>query len=358
MNWPFSELARTKRRAKRLGKSHGRQGLPDSDWNGGPVPFLEALHAWYTQKIESLEQRLRIVEGQSITSLEEDVATKQSQEYQIAQLEQERSLYENRLATLLEQKTGEPKESPISRAARHRHIPIPIYIIALIALGIGEYFVTLPAVKILLNDDPFNAIIITGSFSALSILAAHIIGLTFKIDIDREETQPIRQRIGAGVIFIFINLVVLLLSAIRSKTVSGVPVRFGLSDKQFGTFLFYIVQITFILCAIALSYYNHSQVESELTSTRRRIKRITSNIRNITKSRLIPSRGNLTPEKREVQIKAILTHMHSFEAEYREVCAIYRGANLLAQKNAFPNPGPGLTEKPLFVPDARMKEEI
>lgn len=358
MKSPFHAYARAKRRARRRGRSHGRQGLPSLDWSGGPVPYLESLHANYGQQIEVLEQKLRVVEGQSITSGEEDVADKQSQEYQIAQLEQERSHYETRLSQLMMEKTGDSKENPTGKAARHRHVPFPLYIAALIALAIGEYFVTLPAVEILLNDEGWKAWVITGSFSVLSILAAHLIGLTFKIEIDRDKPQPGAQKWGAGIIFFGITSVVLFLSAVRSKSVSSVPVRFGLSDKAFGTLLFFLVQMTFIICAIALSYYNHSEVESEITSTRRRIKRLTNKIRSVTKARLIPSRGNLTPEKKEVQVKAIVTHMRLLEAEYRELCSIYRGSNLLAQKINFTNPGPGLTETPLEIPSARIEEEI
>jgi hypothetical protein len=101
------------------------------------------------------------------------------------------------------------------------------------------------------------------------------------------------------------------------------------------------------MCAIALSYYNHSENETEIARTKRKINQLTRKIRSLTRSRLIPSRGNLTPEKKVVQENAIDTHKRLLEAEYRELCAIYRGANLLAQKVSFSSPGPGLTEKPL-----------
>lgn len=354
---PFHSFPRAKRRARRKGRSHGRQGLPNLEWAGGPVPYLETLHAEYRQKIENLDQRLRITEGQSITSEEEDIADKKSQEYQIAQNEQERSMYENHLNQLLAEKTGLENENPTGKAARHRHVLIWLYVIALLALAVGEYFVTLPAVETLLNDEGWKAWIITASFSALSILSAHIIGLSLKIDIDRDKPQPGGQKWGSGIIGIGLALVVLFLSSIRSKGVSSVPVKFGMSDKVFVTVLFFLVQITFILCAIALSYYNHSEIESEISRTKRKIKRLTSKIRSLTRARLIPGRGNLTPEKREVQVKAIITHMRLFEAEYRELCSIYRGANLLAQKVSFSSPGAGLTEYPLEIPERRLESE-
>jgi hypothetical protein len=266
-------------------------------------------------------------------------------------------MYESHLSNLLMEKTGEPQENPTGKAARHRHVPLFLYTIALLFLAIGEYFITLPAVETLLNDEGWKAWIITGSFSALTILGAHIIGLTLKIEIDRDKPQPGAQKWGALVIGLGLAFVVLFLSAIRSKGVSSVPVTFGMSVRVFGTVLFFFIQATFILCAIALSYFNHSEIESDISRSKRKINKLTKKIRGLTRSRLIPGRGNLTPEKREVQVKAIITHMRLLEAEYRELCAIYRGANLLAQKVSFSSPGPGLIEQPLTIPSDRIEGE-
>lgn len=356
---PLHSLSRAKRASRRRGKSHGRQGLPNSEWSGGPVPYLESLHAGYSQKIENLDQKLRIFEGQSITSTDEDTADKHAIEYQITQGEIERSLYEVQLDKLLSGREGEQNQNPTGKAARHRHIPAILYALALTSLAIGEYFVTLPAVELLLGDEDWKAWIITLSFAILSILGAHIIGLTAKLEIDRDNPQPVMQKYGIFVIFSFLTLVILLLSAIRSGTVSGVPFKFGIeNDLVFGTILFFLIQMTFIVCAIALSYFNHSEYESNIARTKRKIKRLTSKIRKLTKSKMTPNRGNLTPEKRVVQVKAIVTNMRLLEAEYRELCAIYRGANLLAQKVSFTNPGAGLTENPLVIPATRILEEI
>jgi hypothetical protein len=355
---PFHSYPRAKRKARGRGRAHGRQGLPTREWTGGPVPYLETLHSIYSQKIEQLDQSLRIIEGQSITSKEVDLADKQSQEYQITQSEQERSMYEEQLSNLVKDKTGEANENPTGRAARHRHIPIWAYVGALFALTVGEFFVTLPAVELLLNDKAWKASIITASLAILSIIAAHLIGLTFKIAIDRDTPQPGGQRWFAAIVGVFLILVVLMLSSLRSGSVNGVPVKLGLpSDPAFGTVLFFLIQTTFIMCAIALSYYNHSENESDIARTKRKIRQLTNKIRSLSRSRLIPSRGNLTPEKRIVQEKAIITNMRLLEAEYRELCSIYRGANLLAQKVSFTEPGPGLTCLPLSIPTHRFGEE-
>ena len=355
---PFHSYPRAKRKARGRGRAHGRQGLPTREWSGGPVPYLETLHSIYSQKVEELDQRLRRIEGIAIVSENGDVADKQSRVYQIAQSEQERSRYEEHLDTLLREKTGEANENPTGKAARHRHIPIWVYVGALFALTVGEFFVTLPAVELLLNDEAWKAYIITASLAILSIIAAHLIGLTFKIAIDRDRPQPGGQRWFAAIVGVFLVLVVLMLSSLRSSNISSVPVKLGLpDDRAFGTLLFFLIQMTFVMCAIALSYYNHSENESDIARTKRKIKSLTRKIRSLTRSRLIPSRGNLTPEKKIVQERAIITHMRLLESEYRELCAIYRGANLLAQKVAFSAPGLGLTEKPLSIPTHRFAEE-
>ena len=239
---PFHSYPRAKRKARGRGRAHGRQGLPSREWSGGPVPYLETLHSNYGQQIEQLDLKLRVVEGQSITSKEEDVADKQSQEYQILQSEQERSLYEQQLNQLMQEKTGEANENPTGKAARHRHIPIWVYVGALFALTVGEFFVTLPAVELLLNDEAWKAYIITASLAILSIIAAHLIGLTFKIAIDRDRPQPGGQRWFAAIVGVFLVLVVLMLSSLRSSNISSVPVKLGLpDDRAFGTILFFLI---------------------------------------------------------------------------------------------------------------------
>lgn len=349
--FPFTRISRKRWLSKRSGKSHGRQGLPSSDWNGGPVPHLEKLRAEYGQKVQNLVLRLRVAEGQSLTASELDIADKKSLQYEADQLEKERSVYESDLQRMLGEKLGEPADSPSSKVSRFRHISSWIYIAALISLATGEFFVTLPAVRVILNDSVWwQVYVITGSFSALSIIAAHLIGITFKIDIDRDKPQPGYHKWVAFIIFIILFFAVLFLSSLRSQGVSGVPVKFGLSDEVFGTVLFTIVQIAFILCAVALSYYYHSDLESEIKACKRKIKKLTSKIRKTTKALHNPNDGKLSQEKQVVQNKAILDDIEQLEAEYREMCAIYRGANLLAQKVSFNNPGPGLTENPLPVP--------
>jgi hypothetical protein len=350
---------RARRKARRHGKSHGRQGLPSTDWSGGPVPYLESLHAIYSQKIENLDEKLRIIQGQSITSQDEDTADKHSLEYKISQSENERSMYEKALERLLSDKIGDGNQNPSGKAARNRHVPIGIYLFALLTLAVGEYFVTLPAVELLLNDSGWKAWIITLSFAALSILGAHLVGLTAKLEIDRNNPQPALQKWAIAIVLVFLTLVILLLSALRSASVTGVPVKFGLpNDLVFGTILFFLIQMTFILCAIALSYFNHSDIDSEISRAKRKTKRLTKQVRNLTRSKMVPNRGNLTPEKRIVQVKAIITNMRILEAQYRELCAVYRGANLLAQKVSFTSAGSGLSENSLAVPETRFEGDL
>lgn len=354
MKNPLSEHSRAIRRARRVGKSHGKQNHPHELWGSSPVPFLQALHAVFTSKIEVLDQELRVSRGQSEVLREEDIAGKQAHEYEAEQLEKERSAYEIQLEKLLEEKMGLPHENPIGKAARVRLVPIWLYVLALFALAIGEFFVTLPAVAIILNDDGLKGVVITSSFAALSIIVAHLIGLSFKTQVDRVNPQPRMQIFGSIILSIFLILVILLLSAIRSDSVASVPFSFGLPEKVFATILFFVLQLTFVLSAIALSYFNHSELDVQLAKTRRKIRRITKRIKKIKMMQHIPGRSTLTPEKRKIQIESVFANMRRLESQYREICAEYRGANLRAQAEAMAANGSGLNEDPLLLPAERF----
>ena len=66
---------------------------------------------------------------------------------------------------------------------------------------------------------------------------------------------------------------------------------------------------------------------------------------------MIPGRGEMTPEKLRIQKESLVAAMWQLEAEYRELCAEYRGANLLAQAEAVPAEGHGLIERNLQIDD-------
>jgi hypothetical protein len=337
---------------------HGKHNHPHPLWGTTPVPFMQALHASFSSKIESLDQELSRSRGQSVTLQEEDVAQKHAHTYETGQLEKERSAYEIQLEKLLEEKVGLPHENPIGRAARIRLVPVWLYIVALIVLAIGEFFVTLPAVAVVLNDDGLKGIVITSSFASLSIIVAHLIGLSCKTQVDRINPQPRLQILGSVVLAAFLTIVILFLSAVRSDSIAAVPFNFGLSDRVFGTVLFFVIQMTFVLSAIALSYFNHSELDVQLNRSRRKIAKLTARIQRLEKLRLVPGRSNMTSEKRAIQSHSVLANMRLLEAQYREICAEYRGSNLRAQSEAMAATGGGLDESPLTIPHDRFSKDL
>ena len=347
----FSSHGRALRRARRKGKFHGKSNHPHETWGTTPVPYLDKLHAASSKKIQELQSQLRIYQGQSVTLTDEDRANKSAQAYEITQLEAERSNYEDLIKKFLEEKHGLVNENPIGKAARTRVVSVQLYWAAISMLAVGEFLVTKPAVEKILNDAGVKGFLITASFSFLSIICAHIIGLTLKMQADRVNPQPRWQIWGISVLALFVTIVILLLSAVRSDSVQAVPFSFGLSVTAFGTLLFFVVQMTFVLSASALSYFNHAEVEVQLDRARRGVKRATKKIKRLTKSRMIPGRGEMTPEKLRIQKESLVAAMWQLEAEYRELCAEYRGANLLAQAEAVPAEGHGLIERNLQIDD-------
>ena len=345
----FSNHGRAVRRARRKGKFHGKSNHPHELWGSTPVPYLDKLHAQASKKIEELQTQLRIYQGQSVTLTDEDKANKSAQAYEITQLEAERSIYEELIQKLLVEKHGLANENPVGKAARTRVVSLSLYWAAICMLAVGEFLVTKPAVEKILNDAGVKGFLITASFSFLSIICAHIIGLTLKMQADRVNPQPRWQIWGILILAFFVGIVILLLSAVRSDSVQAVPFSFGLSMTVFGTLLFFVVQMTFVLSATALSYFNHAEVEVQLDRARRRVSRATRKIKRLTKSRMIPGRSEMTPEKIRIQREALISAMWQLEAEYRELCAEYRGANLLAQSEAMPAEGHGLIEAKLRI---------
>jgi uncharacterized membrane protein YciS (DUF1049 family) len=345
----FSSHSRALRKAVRKGKFHGKSNHPHEKWGDKPVPFLEALHAKFSGKIQELQNELNVYQGQSVTLTEEDEANKSAQEYEVTQLQAERSNYEDLIKKLLQEKHGLENENPVGKAARTRVVSLPLYWAAIAMLAVGEFLVTLPAVAKILNDEGLKGWLITASFSFLSIICAHLIGITLKMQADRVNPQPRWQIWGIVVLGIFVTVVVLLLAAIRSESVQGAPFTFGLSNTVFGTLLFFVVQMSFILSALSLSYFNHAEVEVQLDRAKRRVKRITKKIMRLSKSKLIPGRSKMTPEKTRIQREAICSAQWQLESQYREICAAYRGANLLAQAEAMAAEGHGLIEQKLEI---------
>lgn len=345
----FSSHGRAVRRARKKGKFHGRSNHPHERWGDRPVPYLEKIHAQFSGKLQDLQNQLRIYQGQSVTLSEEDKANKSAQTYEVAHLEAERSTYEDLIRKLMEEKHGLENENPVGKAARTRVVSLPLYWAAIAMLAVGEFLVTLPAVAKILNDEGVKGFLITASFAFLSIICAHIVGLTLKMQADRVNPQPRWQIWGIVILGLFVTIVILLLAAIRSDSVQSVPFSFGLSTTAFGTLLFFVVQMSFVLSAMALSYFNHSEVEVQLDRANRRVKRATKRIKKIAKAKMIPGRSEMTPEKLQIQKEALCSAMWQMEAEYREICAEYRGANLLAQAEAMAAEGHGLIEKSLEI---------
>ena len=337
----FSSHSRALRRARKKGKLHGKANHPHELWGDRPVPFLEKMHAQFSKKVKELENQLHVYRGQSVTLTEEDFVGVAEAKDEIAHLILESSTIKAEIEKLDLEKRGLPNENPVSKAARIRVVSLPLYWAALAMLSIGEFLVTLPAVEKILNDEGIKGILITGSFSFLSIISAHLIGMTLKMQADRGNPQPRWQIWGMVILAIFISIVILLLSAIRSDSVQSAPFTFGLSMTAFGTLLFFVVQMSFVLSAMALSYFNHA----EMDRAKRREKRIKRKLKRLNKKIMTPGRSKMTPEKLQIQEEALKSAMWQLEAEYREICAEYRGANLLAQSEAMASEGHGLIEQ-------------
>jgi len=154
---------------------------------------------------------------------------------------------------------GEVSTAPGGRVAEQRSIKTGLYIILLIALAVGEFFVTRSAVTTLLDDEGLVANLVVASLAILSVTVAHIIGMTFKKN--TSITTPMPPSTITFVTFLMGIVIVLaiFLSAIRAKPISAEANWLGLGPLWFSTLLFFFIQVTFIVTAAFLSYFHHSE---------------------------------------------------------------------------------------------------
>jgi len=344
---------REERRAKRAGIRDGRAGIPTSEWTGGPVPYLKELHARYALLLQNLHLSATSMVGQAVHVDHKFEAKTQELVTDLKRLEAEAENLVDSLEDAIRERNGLAKEAPEGKIARRRGIPTALYLICLIALVIGEYFVTVPAVCKVLGEESLVAYLVAASVSALSVILAHLFGISLKERLDRDTPQPTAILWGFGALGISFAVTLLFLSAIRASNVTS-EVTLGLTEAQFGTVLFFVLQLTFIGAATGLAFYNHSELDSRIKSLTRKLKRVNRKIGKIRKAMAISPSNRMNPQKAEVQRTALIQEYDGVHARYNVLAAIYSRFNILNQRNKVDTTSGGLTAEPLpsFNPES------
>ena len=344
------------RTAKKRGRRDGKNEVPRQDWPQGSVPYLTQLNKQFKALGNSLqlqfEQKQLGREYEKIDSEKANIRDQGKNEI----LKQEFDRAALNLEKIQNEFQGSEKEVPTAKFARVRLINNFLYYFFLLVLGYGEFLITVPALRFLLGERNATATIVAGSVSFLTIAAAHALGISLKTKLDRSKPHA---ELVTGYLIVVASLVavtVLFLSYIRAAkgfTVSGnlteIPENLRI---WFLMGLYSILQFSFIAVGSYLSFLHHSEIEAALN--RARLVYMWKKFRLARVNRSASKKGSnleatdVSLEDAIAREKEVLSsRLQLLIAQYREVCAVYRDANIHARRDEIHGSHPALMEEPL-----------
>jgi hypothetical protein len=344
------------RTAKKRGRRDGKNEVPRQDWPQGSVPYLTQLNKQFKALGNSLqlqfEQKQLGREYEKIDSEKANIRDQGKneilkQELDRATLNLEKNQYEFQ---------GSEKEVPTAKFARVRLINNFLYYFFLVVLGYGEFLITVPALRFLLGERNATATIVAASVSFLTIATAHALGVSLKTKLDRSKPHAELVTVYLIVVASLVALTVLFLSYIRAA--KGFSVSGNLTEIPenlriwFLMGLYAILQFSFMAVGSYLSFLHHSEIEAALNRARLvymwkkfrlgRISRTTSKKGSNLEATDVDL-GQAIEREKEV----LSSRLQLLIAQYREVCAVYRDANIHARRDEIHGSHPALLEEPL-----------
>ena len=306
------------------------------------MPYLIQLHKQFISLIENLKldfeskqlsrENLK-VEIQRVEIIEKDIVSIQNLELEIA---------EKSLERVQERVDGTEEEVPLAKFARLRLVNNSLYSIFLFFLAIGEFLITFPALQSLIGEGTGIAVVIAMSVSVLTVATAHMIGITLKTKLDRSKPQTRLVTVFLGFLVSFVAITIIFLGYIRGANAfrSSQNLQNLTSDQRlfFLVLFFILLQITFVVVGSYLAFMHYSETEAELQRMRRILAykkfRYLRYMKKKAKSGQSVETNNVDIEKLVSQEAEVLKKkMQLLQAQYAEVCAIYRDANIHARKD-------------------------
>ena len=342
--------------AKRRGRRDGKNGIPRNEWGANSVPYLIQLNKQFTSLREDLklafDERLLMRERSNISTLQKDILDK---ELEIVQ-KQELELAAQDLNEIQAKVNGGEEEVPLAKFARTRLVGNYLYSIFLAFLVMGEFLITYPALQSLIGEDDVVAVIIAMSVSVLTVATAHMVGTTLKAKLDRSKPQTKLVTVFLSFLIAFVSITVVFLGYIRGANALRSSENLqNLTQTQRLIFLvlfFIFLQLTFIIVGSYLAFMHFSQTEADLLKARRKFawRRFLFMRNEKAKAKQGQNLANL-----EIDLKDLIARetdvlngkIQLLQAQYEEVCAIYRDANIHARKDELDGSHPSLKELPL-----------
>lgn len=350
--------------ARKQGRRDGKNQVPRQEWGPNSVPYLMQMHRQFValgRELDlHLEERKLGKEGQRVQAIQTEIQEKSKS----LSLRNNLIRAEAELESAQKKLDGGAEEVPMAKFARVRLITNSFYLPFLFLLFIGEFTITAPAFRVLLGEKVGTSLIVTLAVSGLSVGAAHILGIYLKSLFDRNRPK-------SGVYnAIFISIAVMLtatitfLSNIRGRnSVLTSGNLTGMTEDQKILYLwafFTIVQLTFIGVGIAISFMHYSEIESAVNRAKRKVWFLRK-LQNRRESTRLKSGASV--EESEIDMTKLLDRELEvleckkvlLRAQYEEVVAIYRDANIEARRDEMSGAHPSLAATELDFRESNLE---
>ena len=337
--------------ARKHGRKDGKNQVPRQDWGKASVPYLIQLHRQYAafgRELDlDLEQKKLDIENQKVNAARLEIQEKGKQEVLAKNL----ARAEADLARVQEKLDGGIEEVPMAKFARIRMISNYLYVPFLIILFIGEYTITAPAFRVLLGEKKVSATIVTLAVSGLSVGAAHILGIYLKSQFDRSRPKSGIYNAIFSIVAAFLTSTIVFLSYIRASNsaltagnLTEIPENWRV---EFLWAFYTVLQLTFVIVGVTISFMHYSEIESAVLRGKRKVWLL----RKLQERRdAKKSKSGSSVEESELDFSKVLSRelevLESkkilLRAQYEEVNAIYRDANINSRRDEMSGAHPSL----------------
>jgi hypothetical protein len=332
--WTWNKLASER------GRRDGKSEKPTTEWGANSVPFLIELYKRAMERAKILQSDTRVNLGNAVRQA---VSRDDRLIFLESQISFQNSKAEGsiqRANSIQAQIDGYVEENPVGRFARLRAIPDVVYFPVLLLLASGEVLITAPALIELFNDLEWVAYIIAGAVGLLTVVFAHILGISLKMKLDRHRPQEgwvIKLLIPLSTV---VFTAVIILAILRAgQTLDEIAdfnvVTSDLGKKLFLFGFFLILQLAFIGVAAMLAFLHHSQLEHDLRTVKRELKALEKARKALVDEYdSIASQSFLSEDIIRVAREELVARIEVIESNYAAAAAIYCDSNIHARRDA------------------------
>ncbi len=328
--------------ARKQGRRDGKNQVPRQEWGANSVPYLGQLHkkfASFGRELDlSVEQNKLNRENAKVDAIKSEIQQKGISEALARNLDRA----EAELAKTQSQLDGAVDEVPMAKFARMRLITNSAYVPFLILLFVGEFTITAPAFRVLLGESRGTSLLVTLAVSGLSVGAAHILGIYLKSLFDRSRPKSgIYNAIFiTGAVFLTVTIVYLSYiraanSALYAGMITEIPQAWRL---EFLWSFYTVLQLTFIAFGTAISFMHYSEIETALRRAKIKVwflRRLQTNRdkKKVSSGTSVEGTQVDTSKVLDQELEVLESKKILLRAQYEEVCAIYRDANIHARRD-------------------------